>query len=108
MIVLTTPRQCNIFVLWLVCVTGSFWPANAQERTRKPTDRDKELRAKVPQDRASRYYHYSLAKWFEEKGDITQAISEMRKAADANDKSASDRAKLGGLLGQAAKLREAT
>ncbi len=65
----TTPRQCDIFVLWLVCVTGSFWPANAQERIRKPIDIDKELRAKVPQDRASSYYHYSLAKWFEEKGE---------------------------------------
>lgn len=103
----TTPRQCDIFVLWLVCVTGSFWPANAQERTRKPIDIDKELRAKVPQDRASSYYHYSLAKWFEEKGDITQAISEMRKAADANDKSASVRVELAGLLVKARNFREA-
>ena len=43
-------------------------------------DLDKELSSPVPEDRAKSYYYYALSKWFEDKGDMARALTEMKSA----------------------------
>ena len=91
----------------LLLAYPGFARSQDKPQARKPIDIDKELRSKAPQDRAASYYHYSLAKWFEEKGDISQAISEMRKAVESNESSASVHVELAGLFAKTRNFREA-
>jgi tetratricopeptide (TPR) repeat protein len=83
--------------------------ARSQERppTGKSIDIDKALQGKVEQDRAGSYYHYSLAKWFEDKGDLSRALSEMQKAANLNESSSPVRVELAKILAQAGRPNEA-
>ena len=46
----------------------------------KPINLDRELEEQVKPNRAVSYYHFSLAKWNEDKGELPKAISEMRTA----------------------------
>ncbi|PYV18169.1 MAG: hypothetical protein DMG07_04470 [Acidobacteria bacterium] len=81
--------------------------AQAKGQAGKPIDIDKELRAKMPQDRAQSYYHFSLAKWHEENQEFSKALGEMRKAVELNEASSTLRVELAGLLMRAGKSREA-
>ena len=91
----------------LITLPGFACPQD-KPKNKKSIDIDKELRPKASQDRAASYYHYSLAKWFEEKGDTTQAIMEMRKAVESNETSSTVRVELAGLLVRTKNFREAT
>ncbi len=83
----------------MILIAGLVSPAAAQNKPQsKPIDIDRELEVKLPQNRAQSYYHYSLSKWYEESGDITSALSEMRKAVKYNEQSASARIGLATLL----------
>ena len=62
-------------------------PAQAQRAPSKPIDLDRELRRDVTPDRAASYYHYSLAKLNENKGNMGVALSEMETALDYNPNS---------------------
>jgi len=53
----------------------------------QPINLDRELEGQVAQDRAASYYHYSLAKWNEDKGDLPKALSEMQMALKYNQSS---------------------
>jgi tetratricopeptide (TPR) repeat protein len=84
-------------------------PALAQEKPRgsAPIDLDKELRVKVPQDRAKSYYHYLLAKWLEDSDEVDRAVTEMRNALKYNENSAWVRLDLAALLDKSGNTREA-
>jgi tetratricopeptide (TPR) repeat protein len=84
-------------------------PCAAQERPKPgaPIDLDKELRVKVPQDRAKSYYYYSLAKWLEDGGDIDRALTEMRNALKFNESSVWVRLDLAELLDKTGNSRDA-
>ncbi len=81
----------------------------AQEKPQSgaPIDLDRELQAKTPEDRGKSYYHYSIAKWYEEKGDLGRAVSEMRNALKFNDSSAAVRVELAELLEKSGDMRGA-
>jgi len=68
---------------------------------------DKELSSSVPEDRAKSYYYFALSKWFEEKGDLARALTEMKNALKYNEASAAVRIEMAALLDQMGKSREA-
>ncbi len=99
----------HLLLPFLVAFLGLAASAYAQDKPQKstPIDLDKELQPKAAEDRAKSYYHYSLAKWYEDTGDLPHAVSEMRNALKYNDGSASVRVELASLLEKSGSLREA-
>ncbi len=96
-------KQCSLrlsgpALLTFVMVLGWFAGAlHAQEKPvagSKSIDLDRELRRGEPQNRGRSYYYYSLAKWYEDKGDLTRAIAEMRNALKYNESSGGVRVEL--------------
>lgn len=83
---------------------------NAQQKQKPsaPIDLDKALQAPLPQDRAQAYYYFSLAKWFEEQGDLDKALSNMRTALRHDQQSSALRVELAGLLLRTGNPQEAT
>jgi len=103
-------RHCGYLALSLLAIAGSVSPrVSAQEKPQpaKAIDIDKELAARAPQNRALSYYHFSLAKWNEAKGDLTRALTEMRNALKCNDTSSAVRVELAQLLDKNGNTREA-
>ena len=102
------PSAVQLFALFLTFGLG-LPVGHSQEKPQvgKSIDIDKALQGKVEQDRAGSYFHYSLAKWFEDKGDLSRALSEMEKAAKLNESSSSVRVELAKILAQAGQTNEA-
>jgi len=103
-------RHCGYVALSLLAIAGSVSPrVSAQEKPQpaKAIDIDKELAARAPQNRALSYYHFSLAKWNEAKGDLTRALAEMRNALKYNDTSSAVRVDLAQLMDKNGNTREA-
>jgi tetratricopeptide (TPR) repeat protein len=103
-------RHCGYVALSLLAIAGSVSPrVSAQEKPQpaKAIDIDKELAARAPQNRALSYYHFSLAKWSEAKGDLTRALAEMRNALKYNDTSSAVRVELAQLMDKNGNTREA-
>jgi tetratricopeptide (TPR) repeat protein len=73
----------------------------------KPINLDRELEEQVNPDRAVSYYHYSLAKWNEDKGDLPKAISEMRSALKYNSNSSAIYLEMAGLMAKSGNPQEA-
>jgi tetratricopeptide (TPR) repeat protein len=67
----------------LACAWASAQKAPAQSPT-KPINLDKELEEPVEPNRAASYYHFSIAKWIDDRGNVANAISEMRLALKYN------------------------
>lgn len=90
----------------LGALTGS---AASQEKppAAKSIDLDKELSQPLPEDRAKSYYYYALSKWFEDKGDLARALSEMKNALKYNEASVAVRIEMAALLDQMGRSREA-
>jgi tetratricopeptide (TPR) repeat protein len=83
-------------------------PASAQNPpTSKPINLDRDLEEPVTTDLATSYYHYSLAQWFENNGDLRKALSEMRLALKYNPESSAIHVENAILLGKAANINEA-
>jgi pentatricopeptide repeat protein len=101
--------SCRQLLALLLAFSFGLLAARSQEKppAGKSIDIDKALQGKVEQDRASSYYHYSLAKWFEDKGDLSRALSEMQKAAKLNETSSPVRVELAKILAQAGRANEA-
>jgi tetratricopeptide (TPR) repeat protein len=95
-------RFLPFFGLLLMCAS-----AVAQRAPSKPIDLDRELRRDVTPDRAASYYHYSLAKLNENKGNMGVALSEMETALDYNPNSSLLHLELAFLCEKNAKPREA-
>ena len=70
-------------------------------------DLDRELRTPEPQDRGRSYYHFAIAKWQEDRGDLGRALEEMRKALSFNEKSTWIRVELAGILDRMGRANEA-
>jgi len=73
----------------------------------KPINLDKELETPVAMDRAASYYHYSLAKWYEDEGDLKKALSEMQNALKYNQNSPGVHLEIAALLDKGGKTQEA-
>ena len=58
-------------------------------------------------DRAASYYHYSLAKWYEDEGDLAKALSEMQTALKYNPNSPGVHLEMAALLEKSGNIREA-
>ncbi len=82
-------------------------PLPAQRTSSKPIDLDRELRREATPDRAASYYHYSLAKLNEDKGNLAVAVSEMEAALDNNPDSSLINLELAYLYEKSGKGREA-
>jgi tetratricopeptide (TPR) repeat protein len=81
---LSHPLRCLVLCLGLMMVG---LPVSAQKLPtppQKPINLDKELEAQVAPDRAASYYHFSLAKWHEDRNDLAKALSEMQIALTFN------------------------
>ncbi len=74
---------------------------------KKPINLDKELESPVAPDRAASYYHFSLAKFYEDNGDLSKALSEMEDALKYNQKSPEVHLEMAALLDKTGNTREA-
>jgi tetratricopeptide (TPR) repeat protein len=81
------PFRWLVFCLGLTIVCGSVQAQKVPMPSQKPINLDKELEPQVAPDRAASYYHYSLAKWYEDQNDLAKALSEMQIALNYNPSS---------------------
>jgi tetratricopeptide (TPR) repeat protein len=91
--------------LTVICI-----PATAQKLptpSQSPINLDKELEAQVPPDRAASYYHYSLAKWYEDQKNLAKALAEMQVALNYNPDSPGVHLEMAALLEKSGRIREA-
>ncbi len=73
----------------------------------KPINLDKEIETPVTVDRAASYYHFSLAKWYEDEGNIPKALSEMQTSLKYNPNSPGVHLEIASLLEKSGNVREA-
>ena len=99
-------RLFLFFCLMPVCMGAPAQKVAPQVPT-KPINLDRELEEQVKPDRAVSYYHFSLAKWNEDKGELPKAISEMRTALKYNPGSSSIYLEMATLLGKTGSIQEA-
>jgi tetratricopeptide (TPR) repeat protein len=106
------PIRCFVLCLGLMFVCASAY-AQRGERVLTPPgppksiNLDKELEPAVATDRAASYYHYSLAKWYEDEGDLAKALSEMRTALRYNQNSPGVHLEIAALLEKSGNIQEA-
>jgi tetratricopeptide (TPR) repeat protein len=77
----------SVLSLGLMVMSGSAHAQKVQTPAANPINLDKELAEQVTPDRAASYYHYSLAKWYEDQNDLAKALSEMQTALNYNPSS---------------------
>jgi len=101
------PLKClGICLAWmLLCVPAPAQKAPAQPS--KPINIDKELEEPTTPDRAASYFHFSLAKWKEDSGDIPGDLSEMQIALKYNQNSPGIHLEMASLLEKTGSIREA-
>jgi tetratricopeptide (TPR) repeat protein len=97
---------------FLLCLSFVFISITApaqqeQSPSSKPINLDKESEETVAPDRAASYYHYSVAKWHENNGDMSKALSEMRIALKYNRNSPTVYLEMANLLEKSGNSREA-
>jgi tetratricopeptide (TPR) repeat protein len=107
---LSSPRVSGYFCLFALYILGNLVrsaPGQEKPPLSKSIDLDKELASPLPEDRAKSYYYFALSKWFEEKGDLSRALTEMKNALKYNEGSAAVRIEMAALLDQMERPREA-
>jgi tetratricopeptide (TPR) repeat protein len=77
-------QRCVFAFLGLIFLCASSFAQKAPIQTPKPINLDRELEVQVAPDRAVSYYHYSLAKWYADRGDLAKSLSEMQIALRYN------------------------
>jgi tetratricopeptide (TPR) repeat protein len=82
---------------FLCTIVIAMFCANAPLKA-QAIDIDKALQDKPVQDRAQSYYHYALAKWYDDDEDLAKALAEMKLAALYNENEASVHTGLADLL----------
>jgi tetratricopeptide (TPR) repeat protein len=95
-----------LFVCLGLMLASSSIPA-LKAQTSKPINLDKELEEPAPEDRAVSYYHYTLAKLFEDNGDFLKALSEMKLALKYNPNSSAVNVEMAIVLEKTNNTREA-
>ncbi len=93
--------QFGILALFLSCGTGF-----GQENTGNPINLDEAL-SEEKEDRGLSYYHYSLGKWHENRGELDWAVVEIKKAVELNEGSSELRVELASSLAQSRRIAEA-
>jgi tetratricopeptide (TPR) repeat protein len=68
---------------------------------------DNELEQPITPDRAASYYHFSLAKWYEDAGELSRALSEMQTALKYNQSSPAVHLEMASLLAKSGDIAEA-
>ena len=96
-----------LLCLWGLGILAGSIASQEKLPATKSIDLDKELSPPVPEDRAKSYYYYALSKWFEDKGDLARALTEMKNALKYNETSAAVRIEMAALLDQMGRSREA-
>ncbi len=94
----------------LLCLILTFTIAPAFTQDGPQTgaiDLDKALEDPVPPDRAASYYHYAIAKWNDQSGDLPKALSEMQRALKYNQNSPAVHFEIAVLLEKTGNTREA-
>jgi tetratricopeptide (TPR) repeat protein len=72
-----------------------------------PVNLDRALQEKPVPDRAKSYYHFALAKWFEDEGDLARALSELQTAVSYNENESSLHVSLADILSRTGRVNEA-
>jgi tetratricopeptide (TPR) repeat protein len=81
--------------------------ARASMAFQNPINLDKALRDKPAQDRAQSYYHYALSKWYDDSGDMANALLEMQEAIQYNENEPSLQVAVADILARMGRLAEA-
>jgi tetratricopeptide (TPR) repeat protein len=81
--------SCRYFLqlLCLILISAAVSAFAQKEQQTKAIDLDEALAEPVLPNRAASYYHYALAKWNDEQGDLPKALSEMQIALRYNEDS---------------------
>jgi tetratricopeptide (TPR) repeat protein len=87
-----------LFIILTAGLSSPFAYGQGNQVKSNPIDLDKELEAKVEPSYALSYYHYALAKWNEDAGEIPKALSEMQIALRYNENSSAIHLALAALL----------
>jgi tetratricopeptide (TPR) repeat protein len=101
---LCPPRQWALCLI-LVFAAGSLFSQDLDRS--KSINLDRELEGQTTPDRAASYYHFSLGKWNEYKGDLLKALSEMQTALKYNPNSAAVHLEVADLLEKTGSTDEA-
>ena len=81
--------------------------AGSQRTAAQAINLDQALQEKVVQDRAQSYYHFALSKWYEARGDLSRAISEMQEAVRFNENESSVHVGLANILVRSGRVPDA-
>jgi tetratricopeptide (TPR) repeat protein len=100
-----SPKKCvqvSVFLIFFsVSVFAQMTPVQSTgtpTQTKGPINLDRDLEEPVAADRAVSYYHYALAKWYEDEGNDVKALSEMRIALKYNKDSIAVHLEMAALL----------
>jgi tetratricopeptide (TPR) repeat protein len=96
-------QACFALLLGYVVVQAQDTPSQLS----KPLNLDKELEEKVTPDLAVSYYHFSLSKIYEDKGDLARALSEMQTALKYNPNSSAVHLEIASLLERSGNISQA-
>jgi tetratricopeptide (TPR) repeat protein len=99
--------QCFLKILFGIILASSSGFAQ-KPSTSGPINLDKDLNEhRTEPSLASSYYHYSLAKWYENDGDMRKALSEMQLALQFNPSSSAIHVEIAILMGRTGNMSEA-
>ncbi len=82
----------------LVSVCLSAYAQKKPIQTPAPINIDREIEEQIEPNRALSYYHYSLAKWHENRSDLAESLSEMKAALKYNRDNAQIHLDMAGIL----------
>jgi tetratricopeptide (TPR) repeat protein len=99
------PSRRWALCLILIFAVGSLFGQDLDRS--KSINLDRELEGQTTPDRAASYYHFSLGKWNEYKGDLLKALSEMQTALKYNPNSAAVHLEVADLLEKTGSTSEA-
>lgn len=95
-------------IIWGIILASAFGFAQKPSNS-GPINLDRDLRdTSAKPDLAASYYHYSLAKWYENDGDMRKALSEMQLALKLNPISSAIHVEIAILMGRTGNISEAT
>ncbi|MBZ5499014.1 MAG: tetratricopeptide repeat protein [Acidobacteriia bacterium] len=100
--------RTTLLFITIICAVLVFAGTQVRTAAQNPVDLDKALQEKPVQDRAQSYYHYALAKWYDNQENLPRALSEMQLAVRFNDNDASVHVALADLLVRMNRIADAT
>lgn len=101
------PQKYMPLLVFLIFLAVAAFGQNMPGQSTGPINLDRDLEEPVAADRAVSYYHYALAKWWEDKEDLETSLSEMRLALKYNIESATIHLEMASLLQKNGQIGEA-